>query len=290
MEAAFTASEESSPSAPDVSTESSTPDPVAAVPESPAATDTAPPPSDTGAVPEKAPGPIPFDRHQAVLAAERAKHAWAEKYGAPEAIQQRLAVTEWAERDPVGFLRTYAANQGIDLQQLMPQPTAPPPPVEEAPQPDILLENGQTTYSHEQLQKLLSFERRQMQQQFSQELAPIKQERAVSQLQQQALGHAKQQLATAATWPGFKEHEADMKAFLKANPTATLNDAYINVVPAKLAAQVESAKTSAYQEALTTLTTKAGAASIPAPRTAGTPATDTSSMSLRDHLEAALGG
>jgi hypothetical protein len=290
MEAAFTASEESSPSAPDVSTESSTPDPVAAVPESPAATDTAPPPSDTGAVPEKAPGPIPFDRHQAVLAAERAKHAWAEKYGAPEAIQQRLAVTEWAERDPVGFLRTYAANQGIDLQQLMPQPAAPPPPVEEAPQPDILLENGQTTYSHEQLQKLLSFERRQMQQQFSQELAPIKQERAVSQLQQQALGHAKQQLATAATWPGFKEHEADMKAFLKANPTATLNDAYINVVPAKLAAQVESAKTSAYQEALTTLTTKAGAASIPAPRTAGTPATDTSSMSLRDHLEAALGG
>jgi hypothetical protein len=290
MEAAFTASEESSPSAPDVSTESSTPDPVAAVPESPAATDTAPPPSDTGAVPEKAPGPIPFDRHQAVLAAERAKHAWAEKYGAPEAIQQRLAVTEWAERDPVGFLRTYAANQGIDLQQLMPQapPAAPEP--EALPEPDVLWENGQTGYSAETVKRLLDMREQNLLKRVDQELAPIKQERAVSQLQQQALGHAKQQLATAATWPGFKEHEADMKAFLKANPTATLNDAYINVVPAKLAAQVESAKTSAYQEALTTLTTKAGAASIPAPRTAGTPATDTSSMSLRDHLEAALGG
>lgn len=290
MEAAYAASEDSSPSGPDVSTPTeSAPAESSATPDVPAVVETAPLPSDTGVV-EKAPGPIPFERHKAVLEETRAKYAWTEKYGAPETIQQRLAVTDWAERDPVGFLRTYAANQGIDLQQLLPQAPAAPPAREEPPPPDILLENGQTTYSHEQLQKLLAFQQQQMEQRFSSELAPIKQERAVSQLQQQAFSHAKQQLAQAAHWPAFKEHEADLKAFLKAHPAATLNDAYISVVPAKLAEKAAAAETAAYQKALTDLQTKAGAASIPAPRTAGSPAVDTSKMSFRQLLEEAYGG
>lgn len=284
------APEDSAPSAPDVS---STPDSVDATPaessspEAPAA----PQPSETGAAPvPSTPGPIPFDRHKAVLEETRAKYAWVDKYGDHNAVQQRLAVTEWAERDPVGFLRTYAANQGIDPRTLFPQEQAAPAPVAEPPKPDVLLENGQMVYSDERLQQLLAFQQRQMEQRFNQELAPIKQERAISQLQRQSHDHAKQQLATAKAWPGFSEHEADLKAYLVANPTATLHDAYINVVPAKLAEKAQAAETAAYQKALTDLTTKAGAASIPAPRTAGGVVPDMSKMSLRELLESAYDG
>jgi hypothetical protein len=287
MVAAMSASEESSPSAPEVSTPEvstdsvATPEPVSAV--------TATPPSDTGAVDEQ--GPIPYARHKAVLESTREQYKWVDKYGDASAAQQRLAVTEWMERDPVGFLRTYAANQGIDPQALFPHhQAAPPAPKEEAPAPDILLENGQETYSHGQLQKLLAFERRQLTEQFSQQLAPIQQERMVTQRQQQAYDHARQQIAKAKALPGFTEHEDDLKAYLKANPTATLNDAYMNVVPAKMAAALQAAGTTAYQKALTDLQTKAGAASIPAPRTAGTPITNESPASVRDAFEAAWQG
>jgi hypothetical protein len=289
MEAADTASEDSSPSAPESSTPEVSSDSVASPVEDTAVTAT-PQPSDTGVVADTR-GPIPYARHEAVLNSTREKYAWAEKYGDPSVAQQRLAVTEWMERDPVGFLRTYAANQGIDPQALFPHhQAAPPAPKEEAPAPDILLENGQETYSHGQLQKLLAFERRQLTEQFSQQLAPIQQERMVTQRQQQAYDHARQQIAKAKALPGFTEHEEDLKAYLKANPTASLNDAYMNVVPAKMAEALASAGTTAYQKALTDLQTKAGAASIPAPRTAGTPVVDTSNMTIRQALEHALRG
>ena len=288
---AQTAPEDSAPSA--TTDVSSTPESVDATPvessspETPAAAQ----PSETGAAPAPPPpGPIPFDRHKAVLEEARAKYAWVDKYGDSNAVQQRLAVTEWMERDFAGFARTYAANQGLDLRSLLPHEQAAPAPVAEPPKPDVLLENGQMVYSDERLQQLLAFQQQQMEQRFSQELAPIKQERAISQLQRQSHDHAKQQLATAKAWPGFSEHEADLKQFLVANPTATLHDAYIGVVPAKLAEKAQAAETAAYQKALTDLTTKAGAASIPAPRTAGGVVPDMSKMSLRELLESAYDG
>lgn len=243
-------------------------------------------------------GPIPLDRHKAVIENTRKKAAeealkqydWVQKYGDAQAAQQRLAVTEWMERDPVGFLRTYAANQGIDPRTLFPQEqAAPAPKAEEPPQPDILLENGQMTYSTERLQQLLAYQERQLSTRFERELAPIKQERAITQLQIQATGKAKQEIAAARNWPGFHDNQADIKAFLEANQSATLRDAYIAVVPAKLAEQAQKAATEAYQKALTDLQTKAGAASGLTPRTTGgSAAPDYGSMSMGDALRAAL--
>lgn len=295
MEAAYTASEDSSPSAPESSPAEAGDVAVTADTSAPVVDVAAPLPSDTGVATPSTPGPIPFDRHKAVLEETRAKYAWADKYGTPETAQQRLAVTEWMERDPVGFLRTYAANQGIDPQTLFPQTLFPqaqrPAP---APDPDlevdVLFENGQTTFTGDKVKQLLAMKEQQIMSRVEQELAPIKQERAVTQLQLQARSHAQQQLQVAATWPGFQEHEEDLKGFLKANPTATLHDAYINVVPAKLAARIEAEKTASYQRALTDLQTKAGAASIPAPRTSGASALDTSAMTIRQALEAAYEG
>lgn len=287
MEATL-ASEDSAPSATDVSSAPDSAD--ATTPESPSAeAPAAAQPSETGAAPPPTPGPIPFDRHKAVLEETRAKYAWVDKYGDHNTVQQRLAVTEWAERDPVGFLRTYAANQGIDPRTLFPSAPAAQAAPDPIPEPDVLWENGQQGYTAETVKRLLDQRERQLLQRVDQELAPIKQERAITQLQRQSQDYAKQQLAQAKAWPGFSEHEADLKQFLMANPTATLHDAYINVVPAKLAEKAQAAETAAYQKALTDLQTKAGAASLPAPRTSGASPTE-APRTIREALEQAMRG
>lgn len=283
MEAAFAADDESAPSS-----EVTTPEPEV-VSSDPAQTEptASPQPSDTGevvAAPEKA-GPIPFDRHKAALdnarakAAEEAeaKYRWLQQYGDQNALQTRLSVLQRAEQDPAGFARDFLHAAGIDPRTLV-QQAAPQPAQDPRPDPDILLENGQTTYSHERLQQLLEWERRQLTSQFQSELAPIKQERVVKEMQEKSLGQARQLLATAAQWPGFAEHKDEIKALLKSDPHITLHDAYIKVVPQKLTDQ-------AYQKALADLQQKAGAASTPAARVTGTAPADPASMSIRDALE-----
>jgi hypothetical protein len=272
----------------------STPEVVSAPADSPPVADSidaAPLPSDTGAAPTETPrGPIPFDRHQAVLTNVRNEYKWLSDYGGAEQARQRLAVTQWLERDPAGFMRTYAASQNIDLRSLLPQEPAPQPKAEEPPQPDILLENGQMTYSTERMRELLAFERRQVSQQFEAELAPIKQERAIAEITQQSSHRAKRDFDHAvAHWAGFQDAKKDIGAYLQANPTATLRDAYIAVVPARLSEQAKQAETQGYQKALTEFQTKAGAAGHLTPRTGGSVAPPRPS-SIREALEQAANG
>lgn len=279
------AMDDSSPSTSDSTPDTATPepDPVAVAP-----TSDAPPPSDTGAPPAATPrGPIPYDRHEAVLQKARQEYDWLKEHGDQQTVQQKLAILRRAEQDPAGFLRDFAVAARLNPQEMF-QPAAPPAPPPAAPEPDILLENGQMTYSNERLQQLLAFQQQQLEQRFSRELAPIKQERAVTQMQQQALTRAQQQIAGAQQWSGFAEHKPEIGAFLRANPTATLSDAYIAVVPAKLAEQAQKAGTEAYQKALTDLQQKAGAASTLAPRTSGNASTSTPG-SIRAALEEAMG-
>lgn len=292
MEAALAAPDDSSPSVAD-----STPEPSAPADTTPApAVDATPQPSDTGVAPiEESRGPIPFDRHQAVLTNERNKFKWLDDHGGVEQARQKLAVTQWLERDPVGFMRTYAASQNLDLSQLLPQQPAPQPKAEEPPQPDILLENGQMTYSNERMQQLLAFQERQLTQRFDKELAPIKEERATRELMQSAGQQASQQIAHARQhWADFKEHEADIKAVIiqakqQHGYNMTLAEAYAAVVPHKLTEKVKQAETQGYQKALTEFQTKAGAAGQLTPRTSGA-VTKAAPASIREALEQALNG
>ena len=284
MEAAVTASDESPASEP-----ASTPEPASPEPTTNPVISDAPPPSDTGAPPADSPrGPIPYDRHEAVLRKAREQYSWLDEHGDQQTVQQKLAILRRAEQDPAGFLRDFAAAARLNPQEMF-QPAAPPAPPPAAPEPDILLENGQMTYSNERLQQLLAFQQQQLEQRFNRELAPIKQERAVTQMQQQALTRAQQQLSGAQQWSGFAENKTEIGAFLRANPTASLSDAYIAVVPAKLAEQAQKAGTEAYQKALSDLQQKAGAASTLAPRTSGN-ASQTAPGSIREALEQALNG
>lgn len=290
MEAVYNAAADESPtSAPDSTPDVSTPapdspaDPVAATPQ----------PSDTGVAPvEKPRGPIPYDRHEAVLNNVRKEYEWLKDHGDAQTVQQKLAILRRAEQDPASFARDFVAAARLNPQELFAPPPgpAPQPQAEEPPQPDILLENGQLAYSHERQMQLLSWKERQIEQRVSQAIAPIQQRVALADMQEQATVRARQELSAAAHWPGFAEAKQDLAAFLQANPTATLRDAYIAVVPARLAEQAKSSETQGYQKALTELQQKAGAASAPTPRTAGTTQTSTAGMSFRQLLEEAARG
>jgi hypothetical protein len=289
MEAALAASEESPTSEPVVST----PDPVSAeTPADPSPSDVAAtPPSDTGAadVPD-ARGNIPYVRHEAVLNKARAEYEWIKEHGDTQTVQQKLAILRRAEQDPAGFMRDFAAAARLNPHELFPAPAPPPAPVvDEKPAPDVPLENGQWVYSDAQTMKLLDWQQRQTLSQINQELAPIRQERALTQAQQRSDAMAKQVIQQARTWPGFTEHEADMRQFLVNNPRATLHDAYIHVVPQRMAEQMKTAETKGYERALADLQTKAGAASIPAPRTSAAAAAERP-RSIREALEQAMQG
>lgn len=286
------AADESPTSAPDSSTPDHTPDPTPS--DSPAdPVDAAPQPSDTGVVPtEKPRGPIPYDRHEAVLNNVRKEYEWVNEHGDAQSVQRKLAILRRAEQDPAGFARDFMAAARLDPQALFGPPPAAPTPVqaEAAPEPDILLENGQLSYSHERLNQLLEWKERQIEQRVQQSLAPIQQRVAIADMQEQAAVRARSELAQAESWPGFVEAKQELRQFLVNNPTATLRDAYIAVVPARLAEQAKSSATQGYQKALTELQQKAGAASAPATRTSGHAPASTSGMSFRDHLEEALRG
>ncbi len=286
MEAAMAAADESPTSAPD-----STPDvPPVASTDSPAeSVETAPQPSDTGVVPtEKPRGPIPYDRHEAVLNNVRKEYEWVKEHGDIQTVQQKLQILRRAEQDPAGFARDFMSAARLNPQELFGPPPAPPAPVaDEPPQPDRLLEDGSLIYSHERMQQLLDWKARQVEQRISQQIAPIQQRVAMADMQERATVRAQQELSAAAAWPGFTEAKADMAAYLKTNPTATLRDAYIAVVPARLAEQAKASETQGYQKALTELQQKAGAASTPLSRTSGQAPAQTAGMSFRDHLEEA---
>lgn len=293
MEAAMNAAADESPTSASDSTPDSTPVESVSPPDSPAVpADTAPQPSDTGVVPtEKPRGPIPYDRHEAVLNNVRKEYEWVKEHGDPQTVQQKLAILRRAEQDPASFVRDFVNAARLNPQELF-TPPAPPAPVAppEPPQPDILLENGQLSYSHERLQQLLAWKEAQIEQRISQTIAPIQQRVALADMQEQATVRARQELSAAQAWPGFAEAKADMAAFLRANPTATLRDAYIAVVPARLAEQAKASETQGYQKALTELQQKAGAASAPAPRTAGQAPGATAGLSFRELLEEAARG
>lgn len=297
MEAAATVPDESPTSAQDSSTAQAV---DTAAPEQTSDTSSTPDvsatqPSETGAPQsEKPKGVIPYERHEAVLDGYRQKYEWINQHGDPNQVRQKLEILARAESDPATFARTFVAAANLnpsELFALQQQAQATAQAVPEKPGPDMQFENGQMGYSDSQINKLLEWQQSALLSRINQDIAPIKQRAAMAEMSEQATVKAKQQLAAAQTWPGLQEHKADLAAYLRANPHANLADAYIAVVPAKLADQAAKATQQGREQTLSELQSKAGAASPPAPRTAGSaPALDTSNMTMREAIEAAAKG
>lgn len=254
-------------------------------------------PAEQTPAPETAPaetaGPIPFDRHKAILENTRkeaeARYAWVQAHGDEAAIRNKLSILQQAERDPAGFVRQFMAAAGVDPRTLVPQPT--PAQDDPRPDPDIALENGQYTYSHAQLQKLLDWQSRQVTNSLHAEIAPLKQKAVVAELSERAQQHAQQQLQRAAGLPGMDDRATrnEIAAYMQSNQQASLHEAWAAVMAPRLQAQVKAAEETAYQKALATLQQKAGAVTTPAPRTgAMTPTHDLSNLSMAEALRQGL--
>lgn len=248
-------------------------------------------------------GPIPFERHKAVLESTRKK-------AAEEAVQQfqqqyRDAITfaQQFEADPVGTfmslgqqlqnhpelnqrLRSEAGRLLAAQRQRAPQEAAPQAQTDPEPQPDLVGRdaNGQEVafYSAEQLAKHSAWRESQFEKKFSERFAPLndlqQQVARVRETQQKTQQYVQQHTPLAnelREMPGFKEHVKDIQAkqeeLFRASPTSDPLQlwfrAYREVVPAKLQAQQQQ------QLVATALNKSAGRDSNPAAVVASPPPT-----------------
>ncbi len=228
------------------------------------------PPADTEAseapvepvVPAQRKGPIPFAKHEKILSNERTKHK-----GELEALHTRLKSVEWAESaeakarvQAMGAAETHPelfasailadTRLGPIFRRLVSGEAAPaaveqpkPPVGRERPKPNVTDANGNLGYDEAGLQALLDWtaeqgaaqgaERAQklFEEKYGKEIAPIVEDRKKAAAWQTDLKAADRAINTArAKWHGFKEREGDIKAYLIANQTATLEDGYQAVV------------------------------------------------------------
>lgn len=227
----------SAPSTPDTSTQAPSWDDAFAAqgltgspdPDSDAPSPTAPAPATVepvAAAPEPVPaapdakGPIPFERHEAILANTRKRAAEEvvgqvqQHYGSAIEFQTKFRT------DPTGTL-TQLINEAVADPDMGPQIVAHLARTlgqrrtqTEEPQPDLQTADGDLVYSAGQLQKREQWLRRQMAEEVNQRLAPIEQERQAQAQQKQAEQQAQQtrqvvssRLGEFSKRPGFKGNE-----------------------------------------------------------------------------------
>lgn len=187
-------------------------------------------PGEGASPPAEEAGPIPFERHKAILEKAREdarkqteteyrqKLGWAERYQ-PDQVEQAQRLLSWYQQDPTSFLAWLQSQQ---------------PKKDEPPQPDLRAEDGTPVYSAPQLQKLLEYQRTQLQQQVQQEYGPVRQAVEVQRMQAQAFEQAQKTLAAAREkWPRFTDLEGDIKEAMRGDPSLDLRDAYIQVYAEK---------------------------------------------------------
>ena len=202
-------------------------------------------------------GPLPFERHKAIL--ERQRQESAKQVADLEA--QFGPVKEWHQRfqsDPAAFaeqlidelssdpryaqsLRSRAgkilsAARRVAAEQASPQQ-------ESEPQPDYVNPStGEAFYSATQQKALLAWQQTQMEQKIMAQIAPLQQDAHQRQATQQfesmkaqAWSSAQSTLKEWEAMPGFTEHKAEIrKAFSEMGPKADLGKAYAKVVGPRL--------------------------------------------------------
>lgn len=220
----------------------SSPAPTETPATAPAPATPAPDVSDSSA-PRAPQGPIPFERHTAILdnarrkAREeadreyRTKYGWADRY-TPEQVEQSSRLYQWLSENPKTFLQYLRTQVGEDV------PASGGPARDEGPPPpDLRAEDGTPVYSAPQLQKLMEWKDRQYDERITPLQRRLDEQDRVAQMRQVATD-AKAQATTLLTtarssWPLFKDLQADVLAAMQANPSLSLHDAYITAFAEK---------------------------------------------------------
>lgn len=203
-------------------------------------------------------GPIPFERHDAIVRNTREKTAREvvgqvqQHYGPAIDFQTRL------QADPQGTL-TQLITEAVADPNLGPMikshlaRTLGQRKVNEEPQPDLDAGNGVLLYSHEQQQKREQWLRQQMAQEMNQRFAPIEQERQQREAQAAAERQTQQTRQTVTTrlgefkkQPGFTENEPEIQSLQKQyvdsgmDPWSALGLAYAGVLNSKVLPKVRA--------------------------------------------------
>ena len=223
-------------------------------------------------------GSMPVHRHQAVLtnarnktraeveAEYRSRYGWVDEQKLDRARVEQATGLMRALEGPhkAHALRTLATALGVDL-----APPAAPTEPDGPPPPDVKLDDGSEFYSAKQLAKLHEWKDAQYEkklQALEQRYQPLVEERTLNRLRDESKSEASGTLAECrASWPQFTALEGDIKARMTANPTLSLERAYIQAFASKglpaLQAQHDTDRASQLQR-------KAAASSAPpsAPR------------------------
>jgi hypothetical protein len=257
--------------------------PDAAVASPPAGATTPPPDTPgTGEQPRDETGPLPFERHRAILEAERQKRTdleakwqrvqWADELvqrgATQEQVQQALSVRGDLQRDPVVFIERLLAEAAgrPDLVQQVRSiagrvlgtsasaPSQAPASDDQEPKPDFQSENGTPFYSAPQLQKWQEWNQRRMQAVIDQRLAPIEHERQARQAEtsrretfNRFYEDGSKQLDELKKLPHFNENFEKVKAYMETqNYGISLDAAFLHVLTSDVLpalSQTERAKT-----------------------------------------------
>lgn len=243
-------------------------------------------------------GPLPYDRHEAILTNERNKHETAIKeltaktaaYEQPE-FQQRLGAILIAEREPGRFVEMldsdprYQAIFKAKYGTPAPPPAVePPPPALELPKPNVVLEDGRLAYDEAGAAALAQYHASAVEQKLSKELAELKSALEPVTKERQTQAEAKKDwdaaierqtkaLTEARTWRGFAEAEPQIKALVLSpeGQGLTLHQAYQKVVLDK-AFEDDAAKETRIRAAIEADIQRRAAAGQAVPAAGGAPA------------------
>jgi hypothetical protein len=197
-------------------------------------------PEAPGSLPNR--GPIPFDRHQAVLTrtrnevGEKARRETLDEFGigglSAEEVRTGVTMLQSLKRGGVGFL-DYLRNQ-ID-----PQAAAAPVPQKPAedpePEPDIPLADGRATMSLDRLREWNAWNERRLTKQFDEKYGPIRDEHELNKLTETRRAEATQLVTLASgQWPRFQQLKPLIRDYVERRypkgqplPPTALYDAYI---------------------------------------------------------------
>jgi len=171
-------------------------------------------------------GPIPYDRHEAVLtrarreAREEAEKELRGKFGWAESLTpEDQGTLQWLLKDPAGAIAY--------LQQKHARSQPAPPPEDPEPQADVRLEDGSTFFSAAQQAKWAEWRERKLEERINGRFGPMLQEAALSKLNAQATSEATQLRQYYHTnFPMFKELESDIKDLMLKHPSLSPEHAY----------------------------------------------------------------
>lgn len=288
--------------------DSPSPDPLKADdPDAPTTPETATaPPPDT-----KPKGPIPFQRHEAILkttrekVAQETRQAVEQEIGPWRQVIQSFRPEEFAPvlpqirkmaSDPVGFyhdLGEQLRQHGLLSDQPQPHaPTRSAAPQGAEPEPDLVNpDTGELLYSAPQLQRALAWRESQIEARLRREMQPLmeshrtaQQERELSTLKTTAEAKAAEAITEAQTWEGFEELKPKIAALMRNDRRYSLEGAYLKVyqteyVPTRKQRERESVVAELKQKG------RAGSSGIsPNSRSNATP-TDSSQAGFREALE-----